>query len=220
MITGVVMPATLNSLPANKRMKVYVAGVCALALMALMAFDTKVLSLAELEGEVGFSPENFAQQSFPEIKEYIETNAVEANVLAPEALESAGASGEKYGVPSGIGHVIPVTLTGVVVDEKSGIYTVNVADMSDEIVIRVQAGSAINGTTLRDTTGDIQFSDFTNQIEYQNAGAALNEEMKRQILSEMAGQDLTGKTLVIAGSFNMINPKNWLITPVSIAITD
>ncbi|MGP9467345.1 DUF2291 family protein [Halomonas citrativorans] len=214
------MPATLNSLPANKRMKVYVAGVCALALMALMAFDTKVLSLAELEGEVGFSPENFAQQSFPEIKEYIETNAVEANVLAPEALESAGASGEKYGVPSGIGHVIPVTLTGVVVDEKSGIYTVNVADMSDEIVIRVQAGSAINGTTLRDTTGDIQFSDFTNQIEYQNAGAALNEEMKRQILSEMAGQDLTGKTLVIAGSFNMINPKNWLITPVSIAITD
>ncbi|SJN10621.1 Predicted erythritol ABC transporter 2, hypothetical lipoprotein [Halomonas citrativorans] len=214
------MPATLNSLPANKRMKVYVAGVCALALMALMAFDTKVLSLAELEGEVGFSPENFAQQSFPEIKEYIETNAVEANVLAPEALESAGASGKKYGVPSGIGHVIPVTLTGVVVDEKSGIYTVNVADMSDEIVIRVQAGSAINGTTLRDTTGDIQFSDFTNQIEYQNAGAALNEEMKRQILSEMAGQDLTGKTLVIAGSFNMINPKNWLITPVSIAITD
>lgn len=214
------MPATLNSVPANKRIKVYVAGAFVIALIALMAFDTKVLSLTELENELGFSPESFAQQSFSEIKEYIETNAVEASVLALEALESAGVAGEQYGVPSGIGHIIPVTLTGVVVDEKSGIYTVDVTGMPDEIVVRVQAGSAINGTTLRDTVGDIQFSDFTNQIEYQNAGAALNEEMKRQVLAEIAGQDLTGKTLAIAGSFNMINPKNWLITPVSIAITE
>lgn len=92
--------------------------------------------------------------------------------------------------------------------------------MPDDVVVRFQAGSAVNGTTLRDTTGEIEFSDFTNQIEYQDAGAALNKEMKRQVLSEIDGQDLTGKTLEVVGSFNMINPENWLITPVSIAISE
>ena len=47
------MSATLNSVPGDKRIKVYVAAAFALALVALMAFDTKVISLTELESEVG-----------------------------------------------------------------------------------------------------------------------------------------------------------------------
>lgn len=58
------MSATLNSVPGDKRIKVYVAAAFALALVALMAFDTKVISLTELESEVGFSPQQFAQETF------------------------------------------------------------------------------------------------------------------------------------------------------------
>ncbi|SBR50685.1 MULTISPECIES: DUF2291 family protein [unclassified Halomonas] len=214
------MSMTLNSVPSNKRIRVFVPAAFAIALVLLMAFDTKVLSLDELESEIGFSPEQFAKDNFPGIKEYVETNAVDASTLAPDALQSASEAGEKYGVSSGVGHIIPVKFTGEVVEEASGIYTVDIADMPDDVVVRFQAGSAVNGTTLRDTTGEIEFSDFTNQIEYQDAGAALNKEMKRQVLSEIDGQDLTGKTLEVVGSFNMINPENWLITPVSIAISE
>lgn len=214
------MSATLNSVPGGKPIRVFVPIACAIALVSLMAFDTKVMSLDEVESEIGFSPEQFAKDSFPDIKEYIEANAVDASTLAPEALQSASEAGERYGVSSGVGHIIPVKFTGEVVEEASGIYTVDIADMPDDVVVRFQAGSAVNGTTLRDTTGEIEFSDFTNQIEYQDAGAALNKEMKRQVLSEIDGQDLTGKTLEVVGSFNMINPENWLITPVSIAISE
>jgi predicted lipoprotein len=220
MITGVIMSATLNSVPGGKRISVYVTATLAFVLFALMAFDTKVISLAELEGEVGFSPQQFAQETFPEIQAYVEKNAVDASVLAPEVLQDAGAAGEKYGVAASIGHIVPVSLSGVAVESQGGTYTLDVADVPSDIAIRVQTGPAINGTTLRDTTGNIQFGDFTNQIEYQDVGAALNDEMKRQVLADISGQDLTGKTLEVVGSFTMINPKNWLITPVSIAIIE
>lgn len=214
------MSTTLNSVSSDKRISFYISIAFAIALVALMAFDTKVMSLDEVDSEIGFSPEQFAKDSFPDIQEYVETNAVDASALADEALQSASEAGEQYGVSSGIGHIIPVKFTGEVVEEASGIYTVDIADMPDDVVVRFQGGSAVNGTTLRDTTGEIKFSDFTNQIEYQDAGAALNEEMKRQVLEEVSEQDLTGETLEVVGSFNMINPKNWLITPVSIAISE
>ncbi|CEP35075.1 Uncharacterized periplasmic lipoprotein [Halomonas sp. R57-5] len=215
-----IMSATLNSVPGDKRIKVYVAAAFALVLFALMAFDTKVISLTELESTVGFSPQQFAQETFPEIQAYVENNAVDASVLAPEVLQDASAAGERYGVAAGIGHIVPLSLSGVVVEGRGGVYTLEVADVPSDIVIRVQTGPAINGTTLRDTTGNIQFGDFTNQIEYQDVGAALNDEMKRQVLADISGQDLAGKTLEVVGSFTMINPKNWLITPVSIAIIE
>lgn len=212
------MSATLNSVSGDKRIKVYVAAACALVLVALMAFDTKIISLTELESEVGFSPQQFAQEAFPEIQAYAENNAVDGAVLAREVLQDAGVAGEKYGVAASIGHIVPVSFSGVAVEGRGGIYTIGVEDVPSDVVIRVQTGPAINGTTLRDTTGSIQFGDFTNQIEYQDVGAALNDEMKRQVLADISGQDLAGKTLEVVGSFTMINPKNWLITPVSMAI--
>ena len=48
------MSETLNSVPGDKRIKVYVAAAFALVLFALMALDTKVISLTELESAVGF----------------------------------------------------------------------------------------------------------------------------------------------------------------------
>ena len=115
---------------------------------------------------------------------------------------------------------MPVSLSGAAIEGRGGVYTLDVENVPSDVVIRVQTGPAINGTTLRDTTGTIQFGDFTNQIEYQDVGAALNDEMKRQVLADISGQDLTGKTLEVVGSFTMINPKNWLITPVSITIIE
>ncbi len=82
----------------------------------------------------------------------------------------------------------------------------------------MQTGPAINGTDLRDATGDIEFGQFTNQIEYQNAGAAINDEMKEQVLSGIDTGDLSGETVDVTGVFKLINPNNWLVTPVSLSV--
>ena len=97
-------------------------------------------------------------------------------------------------MPAGVGAVIPVKFTGVVGEGKSGIYNVAVDGLAGETKIRMQTGPAINGTDLRDATGEIKFGDFKNQIEYQNAGAAINNAMKQEVLAGIdtaraAGQD-------------------------------
>ena len=42
--------------------------------------------------------------------------------------------------------------------------------------------------------------------------------MKKAILTSIDTTALTGKTLDIVGVFRLINPKNWLITPVAVTV--
>ncbi|RVA64506.1 DUF2291 family protein, partial [Mesorhizobium sp. M7A.F.Ca.CA.001.08.1.1] len=108
--------------------------------------------------------------------------------------------------------------TGVVGEGKSGIYKVAVDGVPDTLMIRVQTGPAINGTELRDATGKITFGQFTNQIEYQDAGSALNNEMKKEVLAKVDTSTLTGKTISVVGAFKLVNPKSWLVTPVRLDV--
>jgi len=82
----------------------------------------------------------------------------------------------------------------------------------------LQTGPAITGTDLRDASGKIQFGDFTNQIEYQNAGAAINRAMKVAVLEKLDRDALPGKTVQVVGVFRLLSPTNWLITPVRVEV--
>lgn len=207
-------------MPAGLRPARVVAGAAVLALLAAMALDTTVIKVGS-ENDVrsaGFSPEQFARREFPKVKESIESRAVPALTLAAAIEADKAAAGQEYGVPASIGPIFPVSFTGVVGEGSSGIHTVAVEGLPDDLVIRVQTGPAINGTALRDSTGSYNFGDFTNQIEYQNAGAALNEEMKREVLSQVDISDLTGEMASVTGVFQLINPQNWLVTPVGLEV--
>jgi predicted lipoprotein len=85
-------------------------------------------------------------------------------------------------------------------------------------VVRVQTGPAVNGTDLRDATGTIEFGQFTNQIQYQDAGSAINNEMKKTVFAGLDPDQLDGKTATVIGVFKLINPKNWLVTPVKVDV--
>ena len=79
----------------------------------------------------------------------------------------------------------------------------------------MQTGPAIFGADLRDGSGhEIAFGQFVNQIDYQNAGAALNKEMKKQVLAKVESaesrrQDDCGRRRLRADQRH-----KWLITPV------
>ena len=125
---------------------------------------------------------------------------------------------EAYGTVAGAFPVLAVSFTGILGEGKSGIFNVEVDGMPEGTGIRVQTGPAINGTELRDTVGDIEFGVFKNQIEYQDAGAGINRVMSTEVLDDLDRAMLTGKTVSVAGAFTMINPKNWLVTPVRLEI--
>jgi predicted lipoprotein len=202
---------------SRKRLLATAAG---LILLAAMVYDTSIVTIGSEQDARGnaFSPEAFAEEQFPSIQANIVERAVEAQTLAEAIAADKAAAGEQYGVAAGIGHVIPVTFEGVVGEGKSGIYTVDVEGLPDDIQVRVQTGPAINGTEIRDATGEIQFGQFTNQIEFQNAGAALNNAMKEQVLADVNTADLTGQTIAVTGVFTLINPANWLVTPVELEV--
>lgn len=188
----------------------------AVLVIGAMALDTKVVELGspeDIRAEV-FSPEAYGAAEFPKVQANITSRAVDAATLAADIAADAKAAEAKYAV----GGVYPVKLEGVVGKGKSGIYYVEVAGLPVELKIRVQTGPAINGTELRDATGAITFSQFTNQIEYQDAGSALNKEMKKLVLGGIDNSNLTGKTLVVVGAFKLVNPKSWLITPVVVEL--
>ena len=66
--------------------------------------------------------------------------------------------------------------------------------------------------------GDIDFGGFKNQIEYQDAGSGLNRAMSAATLNDLDRDSLPGKTIDVTGVFKLINPKNWLITPVQLEV--
>ncbi len=202
----------------TRRTGLILSGV-AIVVLAAIALDTTVVTLGsdlDVRKQV-FSPEAYGAAEFPAIQTAIAERAVDAKTLFDAIAADKKAATEKYGVAGGTGPVFSVRLTGVVGEGKSGVYTLAVADLPD-MKIRVQTGPAINGTELRDATGTVEFGQFTNQIEYQNAGSALNNELKKAVLAPIDTAALPGKTIEVTGAFRLINPKSWLITPVGIVV--
>lgn len=205
-----------NQLAAKKRKQFLVAGILTVAVVGAMALDTKVIVNGSIEDlrQQSFSPDNYAKINYPDIKQYVESNAVDATVLLNALREDKKAAGQKYGVGGGIGPVIPVSLEGTVTEGRSGIFKLNISGFPSDQTVRVQTGPALNGTDLRDATGEIKFGEFKNQIEYQDVGSAMNRVMKAEILDDLDRDNLVNKSVEITGVFRLINAKNWLITPV------
>jgi predicted lipoprotein len=42
--------------------------------------------------------------------------------------------------------------------------------------------------------------------------------MKKAVLGSIDPAQLTGKTVTVTGVFKLINPKNWLVTPVKVEV--
>lgn len=209
------MSQPTDTISQSRRGPMISAALVVLVLGA-MALDTTVIGVGSVQDvrAAKFSPEVYGTETFPKVQANVTGRAVDAVALAAAIAADAKAAEAKYSV----GGVYPVKFEGVVGEGKSGIYYVDVAGISEPLRLRVQTGPAINGTELRDASGEISFSQFTNQIEYQDAGSALNKELKKQVLDAIDNSALTGKTVAVVGAFKLVNPKNWLITPVSLEV--
>lgn len=216
---------TMTSAPARKASHksrygaVIIAGLCIVLLIA-MALDTTVVRIGSSQDarKAGFSPAAYGKEEFPKVQAAVEKRAVDAVTLAAAIQKDQSAAAKQYGVDATMGPEMSVKFTGVVGKGESGVYDVKIPNLPDGIRVRVQTGPAVNGTDLRDAIGTIKFGQFKNQIEYQNAGAALNDELKKEVLSKVDTSKLTGKTISVVGAFLLINPKNWFVTPVKLSV--
>ncbi len=209
----------VSSKPAFLNRTVLWSAVAAVVVIGAIGFDTKVVTIGS-DGDVrqqAFSPESYGASEFPKIKASVEERAADAVEVGQALASDKDAAGKKYGVGS-VNPVIPIKFTGTVEERKSNYNVIKVDGLPEGMAIRVQTGPAVNGTDLRDATGTIEFGQFKNQIEFQNAGSALNNEMKKQVLEGVDVNNLVGKTVSVTGVFKLVNPKNWLVTPVGFEV--
>ena len=201
------------------RRNLVVAGAVA-AVATAIALDTEVVRIGSEEDlrQQAFDPDRFGADEFPRIRDFVLQRAADAAALAAELEADRNAAVAAHGTVAGAFPVMAVSLTGVAGEGRSGVFHVAVDGLPDDMVVRVQTGPAINGTELRDVVGDIAFGAFTNQIEYQDAGAGINRAMSSEILAELDRDALAGRTISVTGAFTMINPKNWLVTPVRLEV--
>lgn len=209
--------AIRGAAPSRRLIVISAAAVVLILAMALSTKVVKIDSAANVQSGA-FSAASFGATEFPKVQAAIEAKAVSAATLAAAIAKDPAAAGKQYGVPTGAGPEYSVKFTGVVGKGELGTYDVAVPGVPKSVTIQVQTGPAIIGTDLRDAPGTIAFGQFTNQIDYQNAGAALNTELKKAVLSKIDTDKLTGKTISVVGAFTPTDPKTWTITPAKLDV--
>ena len=212
--------STTPKAPAAPRRGLYLSLALGVAVLAAIALDTTVVQVgSEADArQQAFSADDYGTTEFPRIQSVVQERAVDAVTLAQAIAADKDAAIAEYGTPASTGAIMMVTVTGVAGEPRAGVYPLDVEGLPEDQKIRVQTGPAINGTDLRDAPGDIAFGGFKNQIEYQDAGAGINRAMAARVLEPVDTANLTGKTVTVTGAFRLINPANWLITPVSLEV--
>jgi predicted lipoprotein len=209
----------MNSLSSGAKRGIWIGVV--VVILVLMGLGTKVVSSSSKAGAAPdtFSASAYGAKEFPKIQAYVTGHAVDLKELATALAADPKAAAAKYGVVEGTSApVYSVSFTGVVGKGDAGVYPITVDGLAKNLLVRIQTGPAINGTDLRDASGTIHFPDFVNQIEYQDAGSAINNELKKKVLAKVDTANLAGKTVTVDGAFQLINPQAFLVTPVTITV--
>ncbi|GAA4055633.1 DUF2291 domain-containing protein [Actinomadura miaoliensis] len=146
----------------------------------------------------------------------IQQKAVDIVTLHKAIAADPETAGRRYGNREGTGpYSYAVSLTGTAGDAEAGLLRVEVPDL-DDTRISVQIGPAVNGTALRDAVGFIKFGQFTNQVEYADAGTALNNQVKAKVLASLDVAALKGKEVTVVGAMTPLTPDVLTITPISV----
>jgi predicted lipoprotein len=161
----------------------------------------------------------WASQVLPTVKD----KAVDAATLLPAIKANPAAAGSQYGRQAGTGSpyafLIKGTGTVTAVDTKkpSGPVTVAVDTPQGSQDVTLVTGPVIAGTALRDAVG-IDFSAFTNQLDYADVGTQLNDRVKREVIAPLNRDTLAGKKITFSGAFAALSPTAVNVIPTAVDV--
>jgi predicted lipoprotein len=123
-----------------------------------------------------------------------------------------GPRGPAYFVVKGEGTVVSV-------DRRSrvGLVGLDLGKGEGQPDVWLQVGPVIQGMAIRDAVGFIGFDQFVNQIDYAEAGNALNQRVLDAVLKPLDQPPAQGDVLSFAGA--LTPGERLVITPVRLART-
>jgi predicted lipoprotein len=200
-----------------------IAVVPIVAVLVGAAFSVTPVSKAQTASQsTEFVAKTWAAKEYPKtVEPYVTSKAVDLATLLTALSADAKATETRYGhnAGSGSGYAFPVKLTGTAGDDSNGLVPLKVDGVPGKWLVSLQVGPAINGSALRDVSGKIAFGSFQNQIDYQNAALALNDQVKTKVLSKVDPSSLKGRTVEVVGAFaEGANPDFVGIVPTSVTV--
>ena len=161
--------------------------VVALAVLAIL----RPWTVRPIDGDkpVAFDAATFASSAWPRLVR----DASLTTIGVADVVPAPGAPVSQARFVKGAG-----TVTSI--DRRSRVGVMLVRLLTSSLVVAVQIGPVIRGTALRDASGFIQFSDFTNQSEYAAAANALNDSALRLVIAPVQFEALTGRTIWFIGA--------------------
>ena len=130
-------------------------------------------------------------------------SAVDARVLLDALGPSADEATKRYGRREGGGPwYFTVKGSGRVVNvdtrSRTGLMLVDVAPFDGRAEVSIQIGPVLRGTSLRDATGIVQFTDFVNQLQFADVANELNARVMQAL--PVGVTDGRGRAVTFAGT--------------------
>jgi predicted lipoprotein len=199
-----------------------VSPIRALALFALLA-ACRIATIRPIESETGKA--TVAVGAF-DATAYVESiwesralptvdkEGVEATLLVQTLQTDPADAVRRFGRPARGSVYYLVAGSGVVVSwdstSRNGLLGVDlVGDARADLWILV--GPVVQGMALRDALGFITFDQFVNQVDYADAGNALNQRVLDAVLKGLDFKGLQGRRVAFAGA--LAAGERLLLTP-------
>lgn len=186
----------------------------------------KTGSEAELTGEVSFAEtldvsSFWDSQAVPEVEE----TAVELKQLLVESAGDIDSRADEYGRKTD-GAVSSTNFavhgTGIVkeinTEKKAGFIVIELDDYDGDEEIRLQIGSVIKKTSIRDYLSFINVNNYSDQIQYAELSKAINTYVCENVIAPVDIASSEGKGIEFYGCFTADNDHELLITPVVIEL--
>lgn len=131
--------------------------------------------------------------------------AVDARTLLDALAKSPADAQTRYGhheanspvyfIVKGEGVVLSVDTRS-----RNGHALVDIAPFDRRPDLSIQIGPVLRGTSLRDATGTIRFTDFVNQLQFADVGNELNDRVLKTVLTSLDKSQLKGRIVSFVGT--------------------
>ncbi len=135
----------------------------------------------------------------------IGNSAVDARALLDALAASPENAQARYGHREANGPVYFVVkgegvVTAVDTRSRNGTALVDVDPLDQRPDVSIQIGPVLRGTSLRDATGVVRFTDFVNQLQFADVANELNESVLKRVLSPLDKAGLKGRRISFTGT--------------------
>ena len=193
--------------------------------LALPLASCKIVPIAEVgaTAAAGFDAAAYAtglwtEQGLP----HFSSTAKPAAEVIPAIMADLDVAGTEFGYRSGEGSPVSFivsgsgTVTAKNTESRAGTLVLAIDGAAAPTEATLQIGPVIRGNAIRDALRFVSFKDFTNQIEYADAGKALTALALEGVAAD-AEAIVVGDRVEFTGAISMAGPSDrLLLTPVAL----